>query len=236
MEGTRILVVDDHPLFRQGLQQVLLTDPQLHLVGQARTAEEALPLVERVLPDLILCDINLPGIDGLELARRLHRLYPQIRVIMLTLHMDEGRILDAVRAGAAAFLTKDVSGAEMLAAIARVARGEYPINDRVIEYPGVAARLLGQFRALGAAEDAAPEIFSPLTSRELGVLEAAASGQSNKEIARALAISDQTVKNHMTAIMRKLTVNDRTQAVLQALRHGWLKLDETGDVRQRGGG
>lgn len=233
MERTRILVVDDHPLFRQGLQHVLSTDSRLHLVGAAGTAEEALPLVERDVPDIVLCDINLPGMDGLALARRLHRLYPQIRVIMVTLHMDEGRILDAVRAGAAAFLTKDGGGPELLAAIDRVARGEYPINDRVVEYPGVAARLLGQFRALATASDVDPELFSPLTPRELGVLEAAAGGQSNKEIARALGISDQTVKNHMTAILRKLAVNDRTQAVMHALRHGWLKLDDAGDVRQR---
>jgi len=143
------------------------------------------------------------------------------------------RILDAVRAGAAAFLTKDGSGPELLAAIGRVARGEYPINDRVVEYPGVATRLLGQFRDLGTANDVDPEIFSPLTPRELGVLEAAASGQANKEIGRALGISDQTVKNHMTSILRKLAVNDRTQAVMQGLRHGWLKLEEGGDVRQR---
>ncbi|HEY8598513.1 MAG TPA: response regulator transcription factor [Thermomicrobiales bacterium] len=232
MATTRILVVDDHPLFRQGLQHVLSTDPRLHLVGEAGTAEAALPLVERALPDIVLCDINLPGTDGLELARRLHRLYPQIRVIMLTLHMDEGRILDAVRAGAAAFLTKDGSGSELLAAIGRVARGEYPINDRVGEYPGVATRLLGQFRDIATVEDADPEIFSPLTPRELRVLEVAASGQANKEIGRTLGISDQTVKNHMTSVLRKLAVNDRTQAVMHALRHGWLKLDEGGDVRQ----
>jgi DNA-binding NarL/FixJ family response regulator len=224
MERPRILVVDDHPLFRDGLRLVIASDPSLTLVGTAGTAEEAFGLVEQALPDIVLCDINLPGVDGLELARRLHRLYPQIRVIMVTLHMDEARVLDAVRAGAAAFLTKDGSGEELLAAIRRVARGEYPINDRVLDSPRVARHLLDQFRDLNTPEVA--EIFSPLTPRELEILQAVAGGQSNKEIARLLHISDQTVKNHITSILRKLAVNDRTQAVMQALRHGWIKLDQ----------
>lgn len=224
MERPRILVVDDHPLFRDGLRLVIASDPSLTLVGTAGTAEEAFNLVEQTLPDIVLCDINLPGVDGLELARRLHRLYPQLRVIMVTLHMDEARVLDAVRAGAAAFLTKDGSGEELLATIRRVGRGEYPINDRVLDSPRVARHLLDQFRNLNTPEVA--EIFSPLTPRELEILQAVAGGQSNKEIARLLHISDQTVKNHITAILRKLAVNDRTQAVMQALRHGWIKLDQ----------
>jgi DNA-binding NarL/FixJ family response regulator len=223
MGESRILVVDDHPLFRDGVQMVIASDPRLSLVGTAGTAEAALALVERALPDIVLCDINLPGMDGLALARQLHRLYPQVRVIMVTLHMDEGRVLDAVRAGAAAFLTKDGSGAELLATIHRVARGEYPINDRVLDSPRVARQLLDQFRGLDTPEVA--EIFSPLTPRELEILRIVADGQANKEIAHTLGISDQTVKNHMTAILRKLAVNDRTQAVMQALRHGWITLE-----------
>jgi DNA-binding NarL/FixJ family response regulator len=224
MSESRILVVDDHPLFRDGVQMVLATDPRMAVAGTAGTAEAALALVERALPDIVLCDINLPGMDGLALARRLHRLYPQVRVIMVTLHMDEARVLDAVRAGAAAFLTKDGSGAELLATIHRVARGEYPINDRVLDSPRVARQLLDQFRGLDTPEVA--EIFSPLTARELEILRIVADGQANKEIAHMLGISDQTVKNHMSAILRKLAVNDRTQAVMQALRHGWITLEQ----------
>jgi DNA-binding NarL/FixJ family response regulator len=222
MESTRILVVDDHPLFRDGLRQIIAMAPDLALAGTAGTAEEALDLIERALPDIVLCDINLPGLDGLALARQLHRLYPQIRVIMVTLFMDEGRILDAVRAGAAAFLTKDGTGQELLATIRRVAQGAYPINDRVLASPQTARRLLDAFHDLGTP--AAAELFAPLTRRELAVLETVATGQSNKEIAHTLGISDQTVKNHMTAILRKLAVNDRTQAVVTALRHGWITL------------
>ena len=224
MDQLRILVVDDHPLFREGLQIGLSSDPHLKLIGLAGTANEALTLIERSVPDIVMCDINMPGMDGLELARHLHRLYPQIRVIMVTLHMDEGRILDAVRAGAAAFLTKEGSATELLATIRRVERGEFPINDRVLDSPQMAFRLLDQFRKLDPKVEA--QIFSPLTPRELEILETVARGQSNKEIARTLGISDQTVKNHVTAILRKLAVNDRTQAVIQAIRHGWVKLEE----------
>ncbi|CAN5924348.1 response regulator transcription factor [soil metagenome] len=223
----RVLVVDDHPLFRAGLELVLARHAGLEVVGAATNAAEALRLVEETLPDLVLCDINLPDLDGIELTRRLRRRYPKIRVIVVTLHMDDERILAALHAGAAGFLTKDAAGEELVALIRRVGNGEYPINDLVLARAGVASRLLDEFRGLTerAAAHADREIFSPITPRELMVLDAAAHGQSNKEIARALAISDQTVKNHMTAILRKLAVNDRTQAVTQALRHGWLTLD-----------
>ncbi len=228
MHRLRILVVDDHPLFRAGLQLALSRRDDLEVVGAAADAAEAMQLIEQTLPDLVLCDINLPDMDGLDLTRRLRRLYPQIAVIVVTLHMDDERVLAALHAGAAGFLTKDTSGEELVTLIRRVGGGDYPINDLVLARAGVATRLLDQFRNLSdqAAAHADREVFSPLTPRELGVLDAAAHGQSNKEIARALAISDQTVKNHMTAILRKLAVNDRTQAVIQALRHGWLKLDQ----------
>jgi DNA-binding NarL/FixJ family response regulator len=231
MRRVRILVVDDHPLFREGLRLALAPHADLELVGAAADAAAALRLVETAQPDVVLCDVNLPDLDGLELTRRLHRIYPQVRVIVVTLHLDDERILAALRAGAAGFLTKDAAGAELVALVRRVGAGEYPINELVLARSGVAAHLLDQFRDLSEQAAAAADqgVFSPLTPRELGVLDAAAHGQSNKEIARALVISDQTVKNHMTAILRKLVVNDRTQAVIYALRHGWLTLDRAAD-------
>ncbi len=230
MDQVRILVVDDHPLFRQGLEWVLAPHHDLAIVGVAGDVAAALAEAERAQPDLVLCDLNLPDGDGLALTRQLRRRYPRIRVIILTLHMGDEALLGALRAGAAAFVTKDTAGEGLLATIRRVARDEYPINDRVAESPGVARRVLDQFRDRGAMAAALPDVFSPLTPRELMVLEAAAGGQSNKEIARTLQISDQTVKNHMTSILRKLAVDDRTQAVMHALRHGWLRLDGRGDV------
>ena len=227
MQTLRTLIVDDEPLAIERLQILAGQQDGVSLVGTASDGASALRMVDALAPDLVLCDINLPDMDGLELTRRFRRLYPQIAVIVVTLHMDDERVLAALHAGAAGFLTKDTSGEELVALIRRVGGGDYPINDLVLARAGVATRLLDQFRNLSdqAAAHADREIFSPLTPRELGVLDAAAHGQSNKEIARALSISDQTVKNHMTAILRKLAVNDRTQAVIQALRHGWLKLD-----------
>jgi DNA-binding NarL/FixJ family response regulator len=226
MPQLRILVVDDHPLFRRGLQWALAAHADLAIAGAAGDAAEALRLAEALRPDLVLCDVNLPGTDGLELTRRLRQLDPQVRVVVVTLHMDDERVLGALRAGAAGFVTKDAPGAALVATIRRVARGEQPIHDLLLGRPGVAARLLDAFRDLREPPAAGARALSPLTARELGVLAAAARGESNKEIARALAISDQTVKNHMTRVLRKLGVADRTQAVVQALRHGWITLDE----------
>lgn len=225
---TRILVVDDQPVFRQGLEGVLAPHHDFAVIGVAGSVAEALELAKWSQPDLVLCDLNLPDGNGLALTRQLRRLYPQMQVVIVTVQLEDEAILGALRAGAAAFLSKDTPGDAMLATFRRVARGEYPINDRVIGYPEVTTRLLGQFRELSAVEAA----YSPLSVRELEVLRAAADGHANKEIASTLGISDQTVKQHMTAIMRKLAVDDRTQAVMHALRHGWLKLDASGDVRQ----
>ncbi len=231
-DPVRIMIVDDHPLFRDGVRLFLETEPALLVVGEAESAEAALPLVDTLTPDIVLCDINLPGEDGLTLARRLRQLYPLIGIVMVTLYLEESRLLTAIRAGAAAFLTKDGSGAELLDTIARVARGEYPINDRVQDSPEVAARLLEAFRDLDKPATTA-QILSPLTPREQQILTAIARGQSNKEIGRTLTISAQTVKNHVTAILRKLAVNDRTQAVMHSLKQGWLTLGDDGEARRR---
>lgn len=211
-------MVDDHPLFGDGLRQVIAPTPDLAVIGTAGTAAAALALVEHALP----------GMDGPALVRYLHRLDPQVRLVMVTPFMDEGRVLDAVRAGAAAFPTNDGTGAALLTAIRRVARGEYPINDRLLDSPQTARRPLDQFRDPGTLTVSA--LFAPLTSRELASLQTVAGGQSPKEIARTLDVSDQTAKNHSTAIRRKQAVNDRTQAVMQALQHGWLTPEEDGAV------
>jgi two-component system response regulator DegU len=232
MYSVNVLVVDDHPLFREGIRYALSNERDIAIVGQAATAEEAIELLHRHEPNVILTDLNLPGINGIELTRQLRREYPSLGVIVLSVYQSDEQAFNALQAGAAAYYSKEISPAALAEALRRVARGEYLINDVIFEDPRVASRVLNQFRDLRSAiqEDAELDftLFSPLSEREIEVLERIAQGGSNKEIADHLSISTQTVKNHISSILRKLSLNDRTQAVLYALRRGWI---ERPDVR-----
>jgi DNA-binding NarL/FixJ family response regulator len=228
MNKVRILLVDDHPLFRQGVTWTLSNQPDLEIVGEVADGQGAIQQADILVPDLVLCDINLPGMNGLEVTRILKRRHPQMAVIILTLHEDDEQLFHAIRVGASAYAIKDIAAQDLISLIRRVGRGEYLINENVLSRPFVASKVLDQFRELATLDEAADTVFSPLTPREVEILDCVARGNSNKEIARLLSISDQTVKNHITSILRKLAVNDRTQAVIQALRHGWIRLD-TGD-------
>jgi len=181
--------------------------------------------VDTLVPDIVLLDINMPQMSGLEVTRVIRRRHPQTGVIILTMREDDEQLFHAIRVGAAAYATKDVEADELITLIRRVAKGEYLINENVLSRPFVASRVLDQFRELSSIDSVAENVFSPLTPREIEILDCVAQGNSNKEIARILKISDQTVKNHITSILRKLAVNDRTQAVIYALRHGWIRLE-----------
>jgi DNA-binding NarL/FixJ family response regulator len=163
---------------------------------------------------------------GLEATRVVRRRNPHIAVIILTVHEDDEQLFQAIKVGAAAFSTKDVGQDKLVDMVRRVGRGEYLINENVSTKPFVASRLLKQFRDLAAMDRNEEGLFAPLTSREIEILDCIARGMSNKAIARNLHISDQTVKNHITSILRKLMVNDRTQAVVYALRRGWIKISD----------
>jgi DNA-binding NarL/FixJ family response regulator len=226
MNKVRILLVDDHPLFRQGVTWTLTNQPDLEIVGEVADGQAAIQQADILLPDIILCDINLPGMNGLEVTRILKRRHPQTAVIILTLHEDDEQLFHAIRVGASAYAIKDIAAQELISLIRRVGRGEYLINENVLSRPFVASKVLDQFRELASLDEASDTVFSPLTPREVEILDCVARGNSNKEIARLLSISDQTVKNHITSILRKLAVNDRTQAVIYALRHGWIKLGD----------
>jgi len=226
MNRIQILVVDDHPLFRRGIRWSLENEADFRVVGEAGDGATAVQQVELVVPDVVLIDINMPRMSGLEVTRIIKRRHPQMGVIILTMHEDDEQLFHAIRVGAAAYCTKDIEAEELIRLIRRVARGEYMINENVLSRPFVASRVLDQFRELSQMEQVKDGVFSPLTPREVEILDCVAQGNSNKEIARILSISDQTVKNHITSILRKLAVNDRTQAVIYALRHGWIKLAE----------
>jgi RNA polymerase sigma factor (sigma-70 family) len=176
----------------------------------------------------MLLDINLPGMNGLQIARALKDTLLDISIIMLTAYHDDQQVFHAIRAGAAAYFPKDVSPRRLIEAIRLVHQGSYVVEDRVLEKPQVGAWLLEQFEQADDADDELGSLLVPLSPREMEILQYIAQGKSNKEIAYDLGISRQTVKNHMTSILRKLAVNDRTQAAIYALRRGWIRLQDIG--------
>jgi DNA-binding NarL/FixJ family response regulator len=222
----RVLIIDDHPLFRQGIRWSLEAAGDMEVVGEAENGQEAIKLAERLQPDdVVLVDINLPGLNGLEVARVIKRRGPRIGMIVLSVYEDDEQLFQAIKVGAAAYSSKDVHPDALLRMIREVASGKYLINDSVLAKPHVATRVLHQFRELAATEDEQTSaLFAPLTSREIEILDCIARGLSNKEIANELSISGQTVKNHITSILSKLQVNDRTMAVIYAIQRGWIKM------------
>ena len=232
MAKTSVMLVDDHPLFRQGLRRVLEAQEDLEVIMEVADGEEALRLARQLVPDVIIMDINLPHMNGLQVTRELKQTVPEVAVIMLTAYHDDEQIFHSVRAGAAAYFPKDITPRRLVEAIRQVGKGNYVIDDEVLDKPEVASWLLQQFDKVAYIDGMPNEMFAPLSPREMEILQHIAKGQSNKEVAYDLGISRQTVKNHMTSILRKLAVNDRTQAALYAVRRGWIRLhDDEEEVR-----
>jgi DNA-binding NarL/FixJ family response regulator len=223
---TRIVVVDDHALFRVGIRQILDREADFEVGDEAYDARSAVDAALETSPDVVLMDLSLPSPGGIETTSRIKRELPSTAIIVLAVEEDEDALFDAIKAGAAAFILKDVGPDDLLTIIRRVVNGEYLINDKVFSKPAVASRVLKEFRELAVyGQDAAP-IFAPLSPREVEILDNIAQGMTNKQVAYALSISEQTVKNHMSSILRKLSVNDRTQAVVYAMRQGWIRMPE----------
>ena len=223
---TTVMLVDDHPLFRQGLRRVLEKEEDLQVIMEVADGEEALRQIKRVVPDVVIMDINLPHMNGLQVTRELKQAVPEVAVIMLTAYHDDEQIFHSVRAGAAAYFPKEITPRRLIEAIRQVGKGNYVIDDEVLDKPEVANWLLTQFDKVAYIDGVPNEMFAPLSPREMEILQHIAKGQSNKEVAYELGISRQTVKNHMTSILRKLAVNDRTQAALYAVKRGWIRLND----------
>ena len=225
-EEIKVFIVDDHPVFRQGLRDVLETDPELNVVGEAADGEVAIELVHEINPDVILMDINLPTINGLQVTRKIKSQLPDVKVIMITGYDDAEQVFHALRSGASAYCPKDITPEALTNIIHTVRDGSYVVGEKTMDHNEVLdwiEQKIGRFA--GPLISDTEDLFVPLSPREMEILEHVTRGMSNKEIAYKLGISHQTVKNHMTAILRKLRVDDRTQAAVYALRHGWVRLE-----------
>ncbi len=206
----RVLIADDHAVVRQGLRTFLALQEELEVVGEVADGVEAVAAVERLEPDVVLMDLVMPRLDGIEAIRRVRELSPSTRVIVLTSFVDEDRMVPAVRAGAGGYLLKDVEPQDLVRAIRTVHGGE------ALLHPAVVAKLMEEV----AGEAARPEAAGLLTPREREVLVLIARGEANKLIALDLGVSEKTVKTHVSNILGKLGVSDRTQAALYAVREG----------------
>lgn len=228
MDKISILIVDDHPLFRQGLRNVLVGEPDLEVVGEGGNGQEALDLIRKLRPAVTLLDINLPEMNGLQVVRQIQTERVSTSIVMLTAYHDLEQELHAFRAGSHAYCPKDVTPRHLVQVVRWVAQGHYVVNDRVYDQEGLQAWLEEGVEKAGRPYiNDTREAFSPLSPREMEILQCVTRGMSNKEIAYSLGISHQTVKNHMTAILQKLDVEDRTQAAVYALKHGWVRLEES---------
>lgn len=235
-ETIRVLIVEREPLFRRGLAGCLATDNELQLVGSVGTAEEGYRTADEQLPDVTLVGTTLPDAPGLNAATEFRRRFPSIAVIVVAAQESDDELFAAIRAGASAYTGQDIDETKLITLMKRSATGEYVINEQLLDKPYVAARVLEQFRSATSSDLAPHSAFAPLTDRELEILRKVSDGMTNAEIGYALGISAQTVKNHVTSILRKLAVNDRTQAVVTALKRGWLSIDDTNPTGRNGAG
>ena len=223
MPRIKVCIISPQSLFRQGVRHSLASMSGIEICGEAEADDEALSTVETSLPDVALVDIDTPSDSGLKLARQIRQRLPNIGVIVLTSNPDDEQLFQAIKAQASAYLSKDITADELLNAVKRTAKGEHPINESFTSHPKVAEQVLHHFRELPFGQGA-ETIISPVTSREQEILNYMAKGYLNKQIALALNISEQTVKNHVTSILRKLNANARTQAVVEAIKHGLVSI------------
>jgi two-component system, NarL family, response regulator LiaR len=208
MDTIGVLLIDDHRVVRQGLRDFLELQDDIEVVGEGASGEEGVKLAQELLPDVVLMDLVLPGIDGVEATRRVKAVSPSTRIIVLTSFADDDKVFPAIKAGAISYLLKDVQPEELARAIRAAQRNEAVLHSEV------ATKLMQEFTTPRPAEDPVEQ----LTEREMDVLRLIAKGQSNKEIADTLIISEKTVKTHVSNILSKLHLADRTQAAIYALR------------------
>lgn len=225
-ENIRVMIVDDHPVFRQGIRDILEIETQIEVVGEAADGEKAIEIAKELKPDLILMDINLPTLNGLQVTRKIKSQLPDTNFVMITGYDDAEQVFYALRVGAAAYCPKDINPDALIDVIRAVHDGNYVVGEQTMTHDEVVDWIEERVgKMAGGLEADMEEYLVPLSPREMEILEHVTHGMSNKEIAFKLGISHQTVKNHMTSILRKLRVSDRTQAAVYALSRGWVRLE-----------
>jgi len=221
MDKIKVMIIDEQAFFRVGVRQMLSQQTDLEIF-EGDPAQNLFELIEAHLPDVALLGSDLTSLSGIELGRKIAQYYPNTKVIVLSPDPNDEELFEVIKTAAAACLSKNATADELANTIRRARSGEYPINESLMTRPKVARHVLNQFRGLTKTMEG---VAAPLTNRETQILTYIAEGNSNKEVARILSISEQTIKNHVSAILRKLNANDRAHAVALALRSGWISPD-----------
>jgi len=224
MKKITLLIVDDHPLFRQGVVDALALESDMKVVGQTSNGSDALELIRSLKPAIAVLDVNLPGINGQQITHQVTQEKLPTRILLVTGYDDVEQALHAALAGAAAYCSKNIEPQNLVQIIREAAGGKFIFSSRILNRRELEIWTNEQLEDARRSYSEPGSPFHPLSEREMEVLECVVKGMSNKEIAGLLGISHQTVKNHVTSILRKFGVEDRTQAVVYALKHGWVQL------------
>lgn len=225
MSRVTVTIIDRSEIFRAGMHQKLSSQPDFRLID-CDPDQEPLQLIEANFVDVVLLDIDFPISKGLELGRDIIRHYPDTRVIILSSYFNDEELFETIKIGAVAYIDKRTSIEELVCTIRRASRGEYIINDSLLARPAVAERILKQFHEMASMGMVMEKVATPLTHREIQILSYIANGHTNKKVANILGISEQTIKNHVSAILRKLNANDRAHAVAMAIKNHWVTVTE----------
>ncbi|HEY97308.1 MAG TPA: response regulator transcription factor [Dehalococcoidia bacterium] len=220
----QVFIISQQSLFKQGVEQTFSEVEDIAISGITAVDDGVIKAIDNLPPDVALLDIDGPSDNGIELAKKIKQRSPNIGVIVLSSNMDDNQLFLALKAQAVAYLSKEVTSEQLVETVRRVARGEHPINEYLTDRPKVAEHVLQQFQELSARSEA-EAFMSPLTPREIEILQYIAEGYLNKQIAAELGISEQTIKNHVTSILRKLNANARTEAVVVAIKQGLITIN-----------
>lgn len=223
MDKITVMVIDEQALFRAGVRQALSQQSGIEVL-ECDPTDDPLAVIEASLPNVALLGCRLTAHNGMDLGRKIARYFPNTKVIMLSPDPDDEELFEVIKTSAVACLNKNTSGDDLINTIKRAFNGEYPINESVMVRPKIARHVLRQFEDFASMGKGMETLVAPLTTRETQILNYIANGNTNKQIAAILQISEQTIKNHVSAILRKLNANDRAHAVVLAIRHGWIDI------------